>query len=36
LIVNNKVVTIKRFWHSDRELRFKLFFLCSESNACYI
>ena len=36
LIVNNKVVTIERLWHSNWELRFKLLFLRRKSNACYI
>ena len=36
LIVNNKVVTIERLWHANRELRFKLLFLGRKSNACYI
>ena len=36
LIVNNKVVTIERFWHANRKLRFKLLFLRRKSNACYV
>ena len=36
LIANYKVVTIKRLWHADRELCFKLFFLGCKSNTRYI
>ena len=36
LIVNNKIITIERLWHTNRELRFKLLFLRRKSNACYI